>query len=272
MPARKILASESQCICMRLPRYCAASNVPLVPRGQTRGQSGRKSRYRAGHMPLGSTDSLRSNVALAELPAAKAGPAVAIDQLQAQGAIIRCLTRGRNGGSGCFRVICRVRRVNPCADWRLGRKPAKKPSQLCGVSLVGRGIGRRNLIWIVHTDSSVFLQFAQALFFLFLLLRQVLLTLFILVIRFCQFITLIAARLDCRSSKYRAKTPARRMAFCAHCVTASSESAAYRQKYRNAGAATARRTPRRRFTARPARLAVRWHPSRPADNALRADR
>ncbi len=73
-----------------------------------------------------------------------------------------------------------------------------RAGQLRRFSLVRNRSGSRSraLIRIIHSRDSVFLQFAQSLFFLLLLFRQILLALFILVVRLCQFVFLPAAGLD----------------------------------------------------------------------------
>jgi hypothetical protein len=56
MPARKIPAGGRQCIRMKMPRFCAASNVSLVARKQTHRHSSHKSRLQAGLMLFGGAD------------------------------------------------------------------------------------------------------------------------------------------------------------------------------------------------------------------------
>jgi hypothetical protein len=66
---------------------------------------------------------------------------------------------------------------------------------LRGFSLLRRGTRGRGLVRIIHSRGRVFLQLAQPFFFLFLFLCEILLALFVLVIRLCQFIVLPAAGL-----------------------------------------------------------------------------
>ncbi len=60
---------------------------------------------------------------------------------------------------------------------------------------------QRRLISVTRYGYSAFFQFAQSFFFLLLFLCQILLALFELIVRFCQFIPLPTGRLDRRSSK-----------------------------------------------------------------------
>lgn len=196
-----------------------------------------------------------------------------MSQLQAQAAIIRRLWRRGNGGKCRFRgIFLQAPAQNPAPMNVWAGSRSNGAVHLRSFPFVRRQNGGRGLTRIIHSRNGIFLQLAQSLFFLLLLLRQVFLTLFILIIRFCQFITLIAGRLDCNSSEYMAKMPSRRLAFCADSGSASSESAAYRQKYVISQAESVRGPLRPRFIARAARLATRWHPLRPADNARRAGR
>lgn len=80
-------------------------------------------------------------------------------------------------------------------NYRLGNQP-KGAAGLSIFSLVRLWNGDRGLIRIIHGCNNIFFQFAQPLFFLFFLFRQIFLTLFILVVRLCQFVVPPAARLD----------------------------------------------------------------------------
>ena len=80
-------------------------------------------------------------------------------------------------------------------NYRAGNQP-KGAARLSIFFFVRRRNGDRGLVRVIDGCNNIFFQFAQPLFFLFFLFRQIFLALFILVIRLCQFVVPPAARLD----------------------------------------------------------------------------